>query len=400
MAGVKLEDIRSLRDFETIIPLLEKGDVRLNPKRFIADNANKLKEVRTGGSTGTPMLFFVDQNGIATSKANVLRARRWWGLNIGDPWVRFWGHGASFAPGWRGEWDKWSRPIRNFLYNYSTISAYDMSSKRMEQYWNYIRKVKPHFLLGYASSLYIFARFLEEKFSSIHLPSLKVVISTSEQLYDWQREAIETVFGCKVANEYGTSEIGIIGYECSEGRLHLMDENIYVEVLPLSENEGNDFGEVVVTQLSNWGAPLIRYRTGDIATGISQDCPCGRTLRVLNGLGGRSHDLIITPDGRFLHGEFFTHIFDHMRGVERFQIVQLQPDSLLIYIVNNGSGDVDEQFLRKNISRKMGEKTTVSIEYVDSISSERSGKYRWVVSKLQGNTLLTNGRVSGLSKRI
>jgi phenylacetate-CoA ligase len=179
-----------------------------------------------------------------------------------------------------------------------------------------------------------------------------------------------------------------------------MDENIYVEVLPLSENEGNDFGEVVVTQLSNWGAPLIRYRTGDIATGISQDCPCGRTLRVLNGLGGRSHDLIITPDGRFLHGEFFTHIFDHMRGVERFQIVQLQPDSLLIYIVNNGSGDVDEQFLRKNISRKMGEKTTVSIEYVDSISSERSGKYRWVVSKLQGNTLLTNGRVSGLSKRI
>jgi phenylacetate-CoA ligase len=388
-AGIKPDDIRSLEDFAAV-PLLEKEEVREDPRRFIADNAGKLRETRTGGSTGTPMLYFLDRDNTAASKASSLRARRWWGVEIGAPWVRFWGHGASFAPGWRGRWAKWTRPLRNRLYNYRTFSAYDMSPERMEAYWNFIKRVEPHMLLGYASTLYVFARFLEEQSYDARLPSLKVVVSTSEQLYDWQRKQIERIFGCPVANEYGASEIGIIGYECPEGRIHLTDESIYVEVLPLSGEKETGQGEVIVTQLNNWGAPLIRYRTCDVAKGVSLGCPCGRTLRVLDGLGGRSHDLIVAPDGRFVHGEFFTHIFDHMQGVERFQIVQEQPDHLTVRIVRKGPGSIDEHFLRTNIAQKMGMDTVVSVEYVDSIPLERSGKYRWMISRLHGQTLDEN----------
>jgi phenylacetate-CoA ligase len=388
-AGIKPEDIQSLAGF-ALVPFLKKDEVRRDPRRFIADGAQKLRQVRTGGSTGTPLLYFMGRDGTTAAKAGSRRAWRWWGVEIGDPWVKLWGHAASLAPGWRGQWARWTRPWRNFLYNYRTLSAYDMSPERMKGYWDIVERMEPRLLLGYASTLFVFARFLEENNYDAHSPSLKVVISTSEQLYDWQREQIERVFGCRVANEYGATETGLIGYECPAGQIHLMDESMYVEILHLSDGTESGLGEVVVTQLSNWAAPLIRYRTGDIARTISQSCACGRTLRVLDVLSGRSHDLIVTPDGRFVHGELFTHIFDHMRGVDRFQVVQERLDCVIVRIVSPDPTTVDERFLRSNIVRVMGADIAVSVEYVGSIPLERSGKYRWVISKVHGHTLGEN----------
>jgi phenylacetate-CoA ligase len=369
-----------LQDFASL-PYLSKKDIRQDPRRFVAGNAGQLREKRTGGSTGTPMLYFAGRDTVASSKAGTLRTWRWWGVEIGDPRVHIWGHAASFAPGWRGKWAKWTRPLRNRLYNYTVFSAYNMSTERMGAYWQHIKRIQPHLLLGYASSLYTFARFLEEQDYDAHLANLKVVISTAEQLHGWQREQIERVFGRPVANEYGATEIGLIGYECPAGRLHLMDESVYVEVVPLSEDKNADWGEIVLTQLNNWGAPLIRYRTGDIARGITVGCPCGRTLRVLDGLGGRSHDLIVAPDGRFVHGEFFTHIFDHLPGVERFQVIQESADSLTVRIARSTPAPIDEDLLRSKIVETMGQ-VHIAIEYPEMIPSAPSGKYRWVISKL------------------
>jgi phenylacetate-CoA ligase len=382
-AGIRPEDIRSLEDFAAM-PLLEKDELRKDPQRFIADNAGRLAEVRTGGSAGMPMLFFAGRDNTAASKANVLRAWRWWGVEIGEPWVRFWGHGASFAPGWRGHWARWTRPLRNRLYNYRTFSAYDMSPERMGAYWRYIKQVRPRLLLGYASTLYVFARFLKERNYDAHLPGLKVVVSTSEQLYDWQREQITRVFGCPVANEYGATEVGIIAYECPAGRLHLSDEAIHAEMLPLSQSGETNLGEIIITQLSNWGAPLIRYRTGDLAEGISQGCPCGSSLKVLEGLGGRVQDLFLAPDGRYVHGLFFTHILEYVPGVKRFQIIQESLDHMRVRIVPDSSQPVDEGFVSKRIRQHLGSQVSISFEYTDDIPLERSGKYRWVVSKLRG----------------
>ncbi|MBN1812152.1 MAG: hypothetical protein JXA14_09980 [Anaerolineae bacterium] len=111
----------------------------------------------------------------------------------------------------------------------------------MDAYWQYIRRTRPALIRGYASSLYVFARFLEQRGHDASDLGAKVVISTSEQLYEWQREQIARVFGCQVANEYGTVETGIIGHECSAGRIHLMDESVYVEILPLPGGQQNMF---------------------------------------------------------------------------------------------------------------------------------------------------------------
>jgi phenylacetate-CoA ligase len=156
-----------------------------------------------------------------------------------------------------------------------------------------------------------------------------------------------------------------------------------VEVL--KENPEDEFGELVITHLCNLSAPLIRYRIQDLAipAGLEEECTYGLGLHSLRAVVGRQHDLIRLSSGRVVHGEFFTHIFDHMKGVKRFQVIQRRPDAFEISIVKGfGYGDSQEQFLRARIHEHLGS-VEVRIRYASSIQGEASGKFRWVKSEVE-----------------
>ena len=94
---------------------------------------------------------------------------------------------------------------------------------------------------------------------------LKAVICTSEPLFKEQRSTISKAFLCPVINEYGISESGICAFECPYGGFHIMSENIYLEIVRNGKNiKDGEIGEIVITQLNNFSAPLIRYHTGDL----------------------------------------------------------------------------------------------------------------------------------------
>ncbi len=386
-AGIDSAVIETIDDLQSV-PLLEKKNVREAQHRFIARGYEKrVSEVRTGGSTGAPMKYFLGSEGQAANQAAVWRARRWWGIDIGQPAVHFWGHSTSFAPGLKGKFARAMRPIKDRVFNRRTLSAYNMSMSSVFRYWQIIEEFGPCYLLGYASTLYLFARFLKELGIDGRGISLDLIISTSEVLYPWQRHILEESFGCAVVNEYGATEVGMIAYECPEGNLHLMDDTVLIEVVKSDSAGADDLGEVVVTQLYNLGAPLIRYRLGDVAQSIRQGCSCGLGLRVLCGFQGRTHDLIVAPDGRYVHGEFFTHLFDQLENVHQFQVVQKAPDSLLIRVVlNDPSLQINEPLLLDNIYSKMGD-ICVVVQYVDVIEQEASGKYKWIVSEIKPGIL-------------
>ena len=122
---------------------------------------------------------------------------------------------------------------------------------------------------------------------------------------DSQRELIKDVFSTRVFNEYGSGELGSVAHECEEGSLHLSAENMIVEVV-----DGNrpctagEMGELVVTELNNYAAPLIRYRTGDFASRSDKKCKCGRGLPVIEHLFGRAYDTLTNFEGKRFHGEF------------------------------------------------------------------------------------------------
>lgn len=388
--GVTPDDIRTWADFSDLLPQVTKDDIRECPERFLSSAPNtRVSPVRTGGSTGEPMLFYMDQTSIAAAHACRIRALAWWGVEFGTREIRFWGHSASFAPGMGGWVAKHLiGPVKDRVMNRRTISAYDMSPRHMERHWDIIAGFQPSYIFGYASTLYVYAKFMRERGYRLPRGGLKAAVSCAEILYDWQRKEIEEVFGCPVANEYGASEIGVIAYGCPCGKLHTMDDHLVVELDragSVMENAGN----IVVTHLSNWGCPLIRYNTLDIGTlsGTEGRCNLGLGFGSLETIIGRQHDMIKTLDGGFVHGEFFTHVFDYLKNVEQFQIIQKAVDRFeLLLVMRRPSVSLstrDQKTLQKRIRERIGN-VRLEFKYVSGLDKETSAKFRWIRSEISG----------------
>ena len=81
-------------------------------------------------------------------------------------------------------------------------------------------------------------------------------------------------------------------------------------------------GEIIATDLWNYGMPFIRYQMGDVGVKSGRLCSCGRGLPLLQEVTGRISDFFIDSKGGLVHGEYFTHLFYGIEGVEQFQLIQ------------------------------------------------------------------------------
>ena len=135
----------------------------------------------------------------------------------------------------------------------------------------------------------------------VDLPALplKVGIFGAEPWSDAMRERIQEAAGIKVFDIYGLSEIigpGVAS-ECGEQRgLHIFEDHFYPEIIDPETGEvlpdGTE-GELVLTTLSKKAMPMIRYRTRDITSLITEPCACGRSIRRMQRIGRRSDDMFI-----------------------------------------------------------------------------------------------------------
>lgn len=129
--------------------------------------------------------------------------------------------------------------------------------------------------------------------------------------------------------------------------------------------------------------PFIRYNIQDLGKPSDRICSCGRGLSVIESIEGRDSDIIKTPDGKFLIVHFFTAIFEFQEGIEQFQVIQRELDEIEIKIVKNDKftkKDMDN--IGKAIKEGGGERLKVCFNFVDNIPLERSGKRRFVISKI------------------
>ena len=167
---------------------------------------------------------------------------------------------------------------------------------------------------------------------TIHQP--KAIIGAAEALQDFQRTIIRKAFDCPSYNTYGCREFMLIASECENHTLHRNIDHLVVELRkPESYPDDSKTGEVIVTDLFNYGMPFIRYLNGDMATASDTPCSCGRGLATLASVDGRILDTIRTPDGRVLAGQFFPFMLKDVKGLQRFQVVQRQLDRLDLSIV-------------------------------------------------------------------
>ncbi|MDC0601610.1 AMP-binding protein [Aliiglaciecola sp.] len=377
--GLKAGDIQSPADL-TKLPFLDKKTISENFEGLKSDIAGPLSRFNTGGSSGQPLIFLLGNERVSHDVAQKWRATRWWDVDIGDKEIVAWG-----SPIELGAQDK-VRLIRDGLFRSELIPAFDMTEEKLLSFLDTIQKSKPKMLFGYPSVFDLLAKTAKQKGIKMDNLGIKVAFVTSERLYPYQRENIEAVFGCPVANGYGGRDAGFIAHQCPRGGMHLSFEDIVVEIV---DPEGNPLpagqsGEIVVTHLGTSEFPFVRYKTGDIAVMSDKQCECGRGLPMLESIEGRSTDFVVAADGTILHGLSLIYILRDMESVESFKIVQHDIDNTHVQVVSK-TGEVNQE-MRDTISQgfkaRLGETVNISIENVREIEPEKSGKYRYVISKV------------------
>jgi phenylacetate-CoA ligase len=379
-AGLALSD---LNDPSVIskLPLLTKKEINRNRNEMVTQNGagGRLIPNSTSGSTGEALHFFTDIRSWACKRAMVIRNQEWIGIRLGDRQASLWG-----APMDLQKSAEFRNQIHHWLNNIMLLSSYDLSSGSLENYVKRLNHFKPILLTSYPGPLTQLAELMIEK--DLRVTSLRAIISSAETLYPWQKEIAERAFSCPVYNRYGCREFGDVAHECErrEG-LHVNADKVFLEVLneDLGQCDEGEGGEIVITDLENYGMPLIRYRIGDIGVLSSKSCSCGRGLPLLRAVEGRTLDVIRTPSGKALGGTFWTLLFRSRPGIKSFQVVQENIAGITVRYVQDA--EVEDfplgHFIGK-IREKCGTDFEVSFQQVDEIAKTDSGKARFVISNL------------------
>jgi phenylacetate-CoA ligase len=380
----KSETIKSIaRNYQNVsdlqnLPILTKREILANQRDLINPSfKGKTFERKTGGSTGLTLHFLKNAEALARNDAIMFRCYNWYGIEMGDRQVRFWG--VPVDSGLRRQ-----ARIKDFLANRITISAFEISNASCLKQYHRIRKFKPAFFYGYTTAIYGFCLFMKENSISLNDLNLKAVICTAEKMYPHHRRLFHQVFNCPVVDEYGSSENGIIAFQCQKGNMHIMADHLCVEFLgedniPVQTGQP---GRIVVTDLAETAMPLIRYEIGDIGTPSNQTCSCGIQLPIMEVLEGRKEDFIRKSNGDLIHAAYLCYTLKE-DTIHEFKMYQKSLDYLEVQIVKSPDfNDSSEMKIEKNLRSALGEDIKISFEYVKMIPREQSGKLRYFISEL------------------
>ena len=140
----------------------------------------------------------------------------------------------------------------------------------------------------------------------------------------------------------------------------------------------------MITHLDSHDFPFIRYKTGDVGALSEDTCSCGRGLPILKNIEGRTTDFIITPDGKIMHGLSLVYVLRELEGIKEFKIIQEKPDCFIINIVKDSVFKTENETLIKDgFKKRIGTDIKIIFNYLPGIKPENSGKFRYVVSKVQ-----------------
>ncbi len=376
--GFKAENMRSITDL-TRISFLDKSKIRANTEALKSEISQDLASFNTGGSSGEPLIFYIGKKRVSHDVAAKWRATRWWGVDIGDPEIVVWGSTIEL------DVQDNIRIFRDWLFRTKLLPAFEMTEQKLDSFLEQIRTRRPKMLFGYPSALSHVARYAETQHLRVDDLGIQVAFVTSERLYDEQRQQISKTFGCRVANGYGGRDAGFIAHECPKGGMHITAEDIIVEIV---DTQGKSLprgmaGEIVITHLATKDFPFIRYRTGDIGVLDPSVCSCGRGLPLLKEIQGRSTDFLVAQDGTIMHGLALIYILRDLPQVRAFKIIQESLQLTRVRVVSEtGLGQELIEKIENGFKARLGQGVQVIIEKVAEIAAEKSGKFRYVISKV------------------
>ena len=337
-AGITPDAIRSLEDLCKLPPLSKQG-VRAHLPELLADTYElaHLRRDQTGGSTGIPLIFYRDCARGDARLALGFRHDGWTGWRPGERTAYIWGAPRDFGRSLR-----W-RLVSRFVHRRATLDAGWLDEQGMEHFARELGKWRPALIVAYSGSAHLFAKFLLQR--GLQVPPARGVVCTAELLYPHQRREIEQAMGARVFERYGARETGLLASECDRHRgMHIASDSVYIE----AEIDGRaaapgEPGEVIVTDLLNFGMPMIRYQLGDIVVLSDRRCDCGRSLPLMEMVSGRISEHLVTPSGSMISGAYLAQVIGHRPGLAQVQFVQYERELVHIRVV------LGEEFTRADL---------------------------------------------------
>lgn len=269
------------------------------------------------------------------------------------------------------------------------FSKTSLNEQRLKEIYTRMLEYEPKWLLLQPSTAgMLIDTALKCGLNSIE--SVKYIELTGEMLTDELRRKLEGFFSCKVANQYGSYEFNSIAYECPYGNMHIMSENVYVEVMEedgqVHKIEEDSYDEqrekdLIITSLTNNRTPFIRYRIGD--RGIVTDkvkCRCGNHAPVIKLTVGRSHNYIECEDGTRINAYIFpraienvNHILDDV--VKQFQVIQRGINDFLVrlYIDDRSLISAIKEIFEANILEESLKNAYFEYSFEDEYIKDKMG---------------------------
>jgi phenylacetate-CoA ligase len=205
---------------------------------------------------------------------------------------------------------------------------------------------------------------------------LRAGVFGAEPWTEGLREAVEGALGLSAVDIYGLSEVMGPGVsaECIEGRdgAHVNEDHFLVETVDPQSGDpvpDRDVGELVFTTLTKEALPLLRYRTGDLASLTREPCVCGRTFARMSRVLGRTDDMLIIRGVNVFPSEIERVLLAVPELAPHYQLVVERPgnlDELTVQV----EGTVDSALVREQLKSALG--LTARVEVVAAGSIARS----------------------------
>jgi len=309
------------------VPIISKDDLQQVPleKRSILEKGRYL--TNTGGSSGHPLVFYLDSKAFA---------REW--AHMHYIWERLGYRTTDLKLVFRGK-NLGDRPLfYNPVHNEYVVNAYCPYERIAETLWRKMRKNRIRFLHGYPSAIYDFIKYCMEHRSDIIeelRKSLKGILYASEYPAPIYRDPVEACLGVKSISWYGHSEFSILAYEVEKYLYAPLHTYGYAEAVPSEEGH-----RLVCTGYYNHVCPFIRYDTGDLIEPVEQD----EILRTFRISAGRTGDFITDEEGKRISMTaliFGRHhpVFDRVKFL---QIAQINPGEAVIILTRQECSDLNK----------------------------------------------------------
>jgi phenylacetate-CoA ligase len=361
------------------LPLLTPVHIRTRVDDLVsrAFAGGELRRDYTGGTTSIHTSFYRDPECIGARFGRQWGVLEWCGYRPGDKRALVWGvHGDLLPPGPGASAKRW---FRSYASAEEVLCCTVMSRAEMLEYHRRLEAFQPRVLYGYPNAMAEFARFIQRE-GLARIPMARI-FCTAEKLDEGQRALLHDTFGGEVFDLYCSREHGCVAFECPRHRgFHVDMGNVIVEILRDGHPaEPGESGELVITDLLNYGMPMIRHATGDMATAADGPCDCGCPFPLFSSLDGRTTDTLYRPDGSIVAGVMLPDLFMDQPAIAQAQFVQEHLGSLQVNLVlSPGATHEVTETVVAEVRSIMGDEIAIDVRFAIP-RNPRSGKYQEVI---------------------